>query len=199
MIWQVASATGRLRPTSLYVLVSQEAIVGWSSVPCACWEGRFPAWPWPPSPWALFAEFLVLWPLGLRLAGATFNAWVRETLIPGLTPGCRRFGRVWGHWRSSSGRTVGRARPVRRRPASVLLGRTAGSVSGAARSGGPDESGRTTQELSAAAVRRAPADSERFRHEPRIRLPPGRAARLPGLTPKAQERNRPCHKWPLRQ
>jgi hypothetical protein len=34
------------------------------------------------------AEFLVLWPLGLRLAGATFDAWVRETLVPGLTPGC---------------------------------------------------------------------------------------------------------------
>ena len=34
------------------------------------------------------SEILVLWPLGLKLSGATFDAWIRETLIPGLTPGC---------------------------------------------------------------------------------------------------------------
>ena len=88
MIWQVASATGRLRPTSLYVLVSQGAIV--ALVFCAV---RLLGWGASGVGLAaftvgIFAEVLVLWPLGLRLAGATFGAWVRETLIPGLTPGC---------------------------------------------------------------------------------------------------------------
>jgi O-antigen/teichoic acid export membrane protein len=88
MIWQVASATDRLRPTSLYVLVSQAAVVvlvfyavrvlGWgaSGVALAVFTV------------GTFSEILVLWPLGLRLSGATLDAWVRGTLIPGLTPGC---------------------------------------------------------------------------------------------------------------
>lgn len=88
MIWHVASATGRLRPTSLYVLATQTAIV--ALVFCAV---RLLGWGASGVGLAAFAvgfvaEFLVLWPLGLRLAGATFDAWVRETLIPGLTPGC---------------------------------------------------------------------------------------------------------------
>ncbi len=88
MIWQVASATGRLRPTSLYVLATQTAIV--ALVSCAV---RLLGWGASGVGLAsllvgLVGEFLVMWPLGLRLAGATFNAWVRETLIPGLTPGC---------------------------------------------------------------------------------------------------------------
>jgi O-antigen/teichoic acid export membrane protein len=88
MIWQVASATNRLRPTSLYVLATQAAIV--ALVFCAV---RLLGWGASGAGLAAFAvgfvgEFLVLWPLGLRLAGATFDAWVRETLIPGLTPGC---------------------------------------------------------------------------------------------------------------
>ncbi len=88
MIWQVASATGRLRPTSLYVLATQTAIV--ALVFCAV---RLLGWGASGVGLAsllvgLVGEFLVMWPLGLRLAGATFNAWVRETLIPGLTPGC---------------------------------------------------------------------------------------------------------------
>jgi O-antigen/teichoic acid export membrane protein len=88
MVWQVASATDRLRPTSLYVLVTQAAVVvlvfyavrllGWGASGVAL--GVFTV--------GVFSELLVLWPLGLRLSGATFDAWVRETLIPGLTPGC---------------------------------------------------------------------------------------------------------------
>jgi O-antigen/teichoic acid export membrane protein len=88
MIWHVASAIGRLRPTSLYVLGTQTAIV--ALVFCAV---RLLGWGASGVGLAAFAvgfvaEFLVLWPLGLRLAGATFDAWVRDTLIPGLTPGC---------------------------------------------------------------------------------------------------------------
>jgi O-antigen/teichoic acid export membrane protein len=88
MIWQVASATDRLRPTSLCVLGAQAAIV--VLVLCAV---RVLGWDASGVALALFTvgvctEVLVLWPLGLRLSGATFGAWVRETLIPGLTPGC---------------------------------------------------------------------------------------------------------------
>jgi O-antigen/teichoic acid export membrane protein len=88
MIWHVASATDRLRATSLYVLATQAAIV--ALVFCAV---RLLGWGASGVGLAAFtvgvvAEFLVLWPLGLRLAGATFDAWVRDTLIPGLAPGC---------------------------------------------------------------------------------------------------------------
>lgn len=88
MVWQVASATDRLRPVSLCVLGAQAA--GVALVFCAVRLLR-----WDASGVALallvvgvLSEVLVLWPLGLRLSGATFGAWVRETLVPGLTPGC---------------------------------------------------------------------------------------------------------------
>jgi O-antigen/teichoic acid export membrane protein len=88
MIWQVASATDRLRPTSLYVLVSQAAVVA-----LVFYAVRISGWGASGVALAIFtvgavSETLVLWPLGLKLSGATFDAWVRETLIPGLTPGC---------------------------------------------------------------------------------------------------------------
>ncbi|MCL5736261.1 MAG: oligosaccharide flippase family protein, partial [Actinobacteria bacterium] len=88
MIWQVASATDRLRPTSLYVLGTQVA-----TVVLVLYAVRVLRWDASGVALALFtvgafSEVLVLWPLGLRLSGATFDAWVRETLIPGLTPGC---------------------------------------------------------------------------------------------------------------
>jgi O-antigen/teichoic acid export membrane protein len=87
MIWQVSNATGRLRGPSSYVLVSQMAIIasvyyavrilGWGALGAALATIAVGVLP----------DFLVLWPLGLRLSGATFDGWVRETLIPGLTPG----------------------------------------------------------------------------------------------------------------
>lgn len=88
MIWQVSNATGRVRATSVCTLVMQVAVVslvyfavhtlGWGASGVAL--AAFAV--------SVIAEFLVLWPLGLRLAEATFDAWVRETLIPGLAPGC---------------------------------------------------------------------------------------------------------------
>jgi O-antigen/teichoic acid export membrane protein len=94
MIWQVANATGRVRATSTFVLLMQVAVValssytvyrlGWGAtgVALACLIV------------GLTSSVLLLWPLGLRLAGATFNAWVRETLVAGLAPGCVA-GVVW--------------------------------------------------------------------------------------------------------
>lgn len=87
MIWQVSNATGRLRGLSIYVLVSQLAIIasvyyavrilGWGALGAAIATIAV----------AFLPDFLVLWPLGLKLSGATFDGWVRETLVPGLTPG----------------------------------------------------------------------------------------------------------------
>jgi O-antigen/teichoic acid export membrane protein len=88
MIWQVSNATGRIRAASLYVCVVQLLIIPlvFGAVHSLRWDASGVAL-------VLFAvgvfpEFLVLWPLGLKLADATFSAWVRETLIPGLTPAC---------------------------------------------------------------------------------------------------------------
>ncbi len=88
MIWQVANATGRVRGVSLYAFATQVLIIaavyytvhtlGWGASGVAL--SLFAA--------GLLPEVLVLWPMGLKLAGATFSAWTRETLIPGLTPGC---------------------------------------------------------------------------------------------------------------
>ena len=88
MIWQVAAATGRVRAVSFFVLVTQVLIVaavyyavhilGWGATGVAL--STFTA--------GSLLEALVFLPLGLKLAEATFSAWTRETLIPGLAPGC---------------------------------------------------------------------------------------------------------------
>lgn len=87
MIWQVSNATGRVRGPSLYVLLTQVGIMtlayytvrflGWGATGVALGTVSV----------ATLPEFFVLWPLALKMAGATFDEWVRETLIPGLTPG----------------------------------------------------------------------------------------------------------------
>jgi len=94
MIWQVSNATGRVRFASLCVLVTQVATVALASYAAYTLQ-----WGATGVALAIFAvgitsESLLLWPLGLRLAGATFDAWARQTLIPGLTPGCVA-GVVW--------------------------------------------------------------------------------------------------------
>ena len=87
MIWQVSSATGRVRATTIYVVATQAAVVA-----LVCFAVRTLGWGAVGVAWAMLVataipEVLVAWPLGLKLAGATFKAWVRETLIPGLAPG----------------------------------------------------------------------------------------------------------------
>jgi O-antigen/teichoic acid export membrane protein len=88
MMWQVANATARVRATGLYALVTQLVTIAatWYVVSRLGWGGMG----------AALAGFLVGavssvlvgWPLGLRLAGVKFETWVRQTLIPGLTPAC---------------------------------------------------------------------------------------------------------------
>jgi O-antigen/teichoic acid export membrane protein len=87
MIWQVAAATGRVRGTSLCVLLMEVAVMAlafyavqilrWGAIGVALSSLAV----------GLLVEVFVLWPLGLKLAGATFQAWARQTLLPGLTPG----------------------------------------------------------------------------------------------------------------
>ncbi len=88
MVWQVSNATGRVRGPSLYVLVTQMLIVA-----ATYYTVRTLGWGATGVALALFvvgtfAEAVVLLPLGLKLAEATFGAWTRATLIPGLMPGC---------------------------------------------------------------------------------------------------------------
>jgi hypothetical protein len=94
LVWQIANATGRVRATSLYALVTQP-------ITLALVFYTVPGLGWGASGVALtiflvttVASFAILWPLGLRLADVPFDAWVRRTLIPGLTPGCVA-GMVW--------------------------------------------------------------------------------------------------------
>ena len=88
MLWQVASATGRVRATGLRAIVTQLVVIalafyfagvlGWGAVGAAL--ASFLA--------GVISSVFLLWPLGLRLADVSFGTWVRQTLIPGVTPGC---------------------------------------------------------------------------------------------------------------
>lgn len=88
MIWQVANASARVRPTGLYALGTQLIIIaatfytvgklGWGGFGAALAASIIGA----------ASSVLVAWPLGLKLADVRFAAWVRQTLVPGLTPGC---------------------------------------------------------------------------------------------------------------
>jgi O-antigen/teichoic acid export membrane protein len=88
MMWQVANATGRIRATGLYVAVTQPLVVvlAFYAVKVLGWGASGVAL----AGFAVSAvsAVVLLWPLGLRLADVTFGAWTRQTLIPGLTPGC---------------------------------------------------------------------------------------------------------------
>jgi O-antigen/teichoic acid export membrane protein len=88
LMWQVANATARVRATGLYALVTQLATCG-ATLYAVKWLG----WGGIGAALAGFlvgaaATVLAGWPLGLKLAGVKFGTWVRQTLIPGLTPAC---------------------------------------------------------------------------------------------------------------
>ncbi len=88
MIWHVANATGRIRALGIRSLVIQLLVIG-----ATFYLVREQGWG---AVGAAFASFgitvattsLTLWPLGLKLANVEFAAWVRQTLVPGLAPGC---------------------------------------------------------------------------------------------------------------
>lgn len=88
MIWQVANATGRIRGLGIRSLVIQVLVIG-----AAFYLVREHGWGAVGAAFASFAIGVVttsitLWPLGLKLADVEFTAWVRQTLVPGLAPGC---------------------------------------------------------------------------------------------------------------
>jgi hypothetical protein len=88
MAWQVSIATGRVRSMGLFALITQAIVI----VGTYCVAGRF-GWGATGVSLVLFAVGVLsapvaLWPLGLRLAEVDFSTWARQTLIPGLAPGC---------------------------------------------------------------------------------------------------------------
>jgi O-antigen/teichoic acid export membrane protein len=88
LMWQVANATARVRATGLYALITQLVTcaatlyvvkwLGWGGIGAALVSFLV----------GTAATVLVGWPLGLKLARVRFGTWVRQTLIPGLTPAC---------------------------------------------------------------------------------------------------------------
>lgn len=88
MIWHVANATGRIRALGIRALVIQLLVIG-----VTFYLVREHGWG---AVGAAFASFgigvvttaITLWPLGLKLANVEFATWVRQTLVPGLAPGC---------------------------------------------------------------------------------------------------------------
>jgi O-antigen/teichoic acid export membrane protein len=95
MLWQVSNATARVRIPNLYsfsiqliVIPLVFGVVHWlrsdpnvpGLVPAGIGLVLFGV--------GVFPESLVLWPLGLKLADASFRVWAQETLLPGLAPAC---------------------------------------------------------------------------------------------------------------
>jgi O-antigen/teichoic acid export membrane protein len=88
MIWPLASATGRVRLTGASALISQLVVFA-----CAAYVLKTLQWGAVGVVLTIFTVGLitsvaVIWPLGQRLAGITFGVFARQTLLPGLTPGC---------------------------------------------------------------------------------------------------------------
>ncbi len=88
MIWQVANATGRMRGMGIRSLVIQLLVIG-----MAFYLVHEHGWGAVGAAFASFAigvatTSITLWPLGLKLADVKFGTWVRQTLVPGLAPGC---------------------------------------------------------------------------------------------------------------
>ncbi len=88
MVWHVANATGRVRPTGIYALATQLIVIGLTfyTVGTLGWGGLGAALA--AAVIGGVSSVAVAWPLGLKLADVKFEKWVRETLVPGLTPGC---------------------------------------------------------------------------------------------------------------
>jgi len=86
MVWQVAHATGNMRPVGIRNLVSQLTTIGVSLylVGMAGWGAIGP--PYAALAVGSISTVVFIWPLGLRLADVAFDTWIRKTLIPGLAP-----------------------------------------------------------------------------------------------------------------
>lgn len=95
MVWQVAHATGHVRPVGLRTLTSQLTTIGVTLylVGVAGWGAIGAAFA------ALVVGYIstvgLVWPLGLRLADVKFDTWIRRTLFPGLAPAASAT-LVWG-------------------------------------------------------------------------------------------------------
>jgi len=86
MVWQVAHATGHIRPVGIRNLASQLTTIGFTLylVGVAGWGAIGAAY----AGLAVgsISTVVLVWPLGLTLADVKFDTWIRETLFPGLAP-----------------------------------------------------------------------------------------------------------------
>ncbi len=88
MLWPLASAVGRVRLAGVASLATQLAVIAGAFYMVVKLQGG--------AVGVALATFVVLtvasvaitWRLGQRLAKITFETYVRQTLLPGLTPGC---------------------------------------------------------------------------------------------------------------
>jgi hypothetical protein len=88
MMWHVANAKGRIRGIGACSLLTQLTIVGvtyyivghlgWGAVGAAFTRLTV----------GTVMMCVLMWPIALSLTNVTFSRWVRETWLPGLTPGC---------------------------------------------------------------------------------------------------------------
>lgn len=86
MVWQVAHATGNIRPVGIRTLTSQLTAIGVTLylVGVAGWGAIGPAYAGLVV--GTISSVALVWPLGLKLTGVTFDTWIRKTWLPGLAP-----------------------------------------------------------------------------------------------------------------
>ncbi|UCD49843.1 MAG: hypothetical protein JSW27_20225 [Phycisphaerales bacterium] len=86
MVWGVAHATGNIRPVGIRNSIGQLMTIGVALylVGVAGWGAIGPAY----AALAVgsISTVVLTWPLGLKLADVKFDAWIRQTLSPGLAP-----------------------------------------------------------------------------------------------------------------
>ena len=86
MVWQVAHATGNVRPVGVRNLSTQVIAIGLTLylVGVAGWGALGPAYAGLAV--GTVSTVVLVWPLGFKLADVKFDTWIRKTLLPGLAP-----------------------------------------------------------------------------------------------------------------
>ena len=86
MVWQVAHATGQIRPVGIRNLGTQLVTIAATLYVVGVAGGGAVSAAFTALVVGGISTVALVWPLGLKLADVTFGAWVRRTLLPGLVP-----------------------------------------------------------------------------------------------------------------